>query len=107
MKRFLIFMFVVAIAVVGIGFYRGWWTGSSEKDAEGKTHYELTVNKDKISEDEKAALKNVQAVGQKVKDKVVGTTVKEAPATGQPTAAADKDAKDAGIVPAVQPGAKK
>lgn len=103
MKSFLTFCFVAAIAVVGFGFYRGWWTVSSDKGPDNKTHIDITVNKDKLSEDKKAALEKVHAVEQKVKDKVTGTTEKADAATGQLAPAAHKEEKDSAIVPSIPP----
>jgi hypothetical protein len=106
-KGFLIFLFVVAIAVVGLGFYRGWWSVSSSKDADNKVHIDLTVNKDKLTEDEKAALRKVQGAEQAAKDKVTGTG-NAAPATDKgAVGATEKEAKEAGIAPAVYQGTKK
>jgi nitrogen fixation-related uncharacterized protein len=106
-KGFLIFLFVVAIAVVGLGFYRGWWSVSSTKDADNKVHIDLTVNKDKLSEDEKAALKKVQSVEPTARDKAPGTE-KAAPATDKrAVGATEKEAKEAGIAPSVYQQPKK
>ena len=107
MKGFLIFLVVAVIAVGGFGLYRGWWSVSSEKGADNKTHIDITVNKDKFSEDGKAALKKVEAVEQKVKDKVAGTKEKADSATSQAATAAHKEEKEAGIVPAVLPPTQK
>lgn len=106
MKGVLIFLFVIVIAVVGFGFYRGWWSISSTKDADNKVHVDFTVDKEKLSEDEKAALKKVHPGEQTVKD--AGTAGKPAAttATGAP-GAAEKQAKETGIAPAVYQGTKK
>ena len=102
-KRLLIFIFVLAVAVVGIGFWRGWFTFSTEKTADNKTEVKLTVDKDKLSADEKGGLKKLQSVEQTLKDKIAGTKEKAEGAAGQAVPAADKESKEAGIVPAVAP----
>jgi hypothetical protein len=50
MKRFIWFLVVVFVAVVGVGFYRDWFKlGSTSGD--GKTDITLTVHTDKVGED--------------------------------------------------------
>jgi hypothetical protein len=96
-KGFLIFLFVVLIAVGGFGFYRGWWSVSSEKGADNKVHFGLTVDKEKISADEQAALKKVKPGAQPAPDKVAGTVEKAKTTTEEAAAAAEKTAKDAAV----------
>ena len=68
MKR-LIFVFLLMVAcVAGLGFYRGWFrmeSGSTSDTGQIK----LTVDKDKIHEDEKKAEGKVQKLEHKVTDK--------------------------------------
>jgi hypothetical protein len=56
MKRFIAVVVVVALLVIGIGFYRGWFAvSSSEADkASNKVNVNLTVDRDKIEEDAEA-----------------------------------------------------
>jgi hypothetical protein len=50
MARFVGVLVILAALVAGIGFYRGWFTFGSES-ADGKTHINLTVDKDKVKSD--------------------------------------------------------
>lgn len=75
MKGFVIVVALVGAAVVGIGFYQGWFQVGSE-NAKGKSNVTLSVDKDKIKEDSKTAVAKVEDVGHQIKDKVEGTTEK-------------------------------
>ena len=55
MKRILAVVVVVALLVIGVGFYRGWFAvSSSEADKSSKVNVNLTVDRDKIEEDAEA-----------------------------------------------------
>ena len=52
MKQFLALLIVLAILVIGVGFYRGWFTVSHEREADSnKVDVNLTVDPDKVHED--------------------------------------------------------
>jgi hypothetical protein len=80
-RVFLVLVLIVA-CVVGLGFYRGWFNLGSDNE-EGKTHIKLTVDKEKIKEDEKKVLDKVR------------------PGTDKATAPAEKGGDQA--LPPVQP----
>ena len=63
MKRLVVVLLVVVLGIVGVGFYRGWFT----------------INQDKIQEDEQRAKEKVQELTQEVKAKTgaAATKVKE------------------------------
>jgi hypothetical protein len=69
MKGLMIGLVLVAIGVVSLGFYRGWFTLSSNKDAE-KSNVTLTVDQEKFKEDKGAVVEKVTDVGDQVKDAV-------------------------------------
>jgi len=66
-RVFLVLLLVVA-CVVGLGFYLGWFHVSSDGE-DGKTHIQLTVDKNKIKADEQKALDAVHNVGHPGTDK--------------------------------------
>jgi len=71
MKQLLIVLAIILAAVVGFGFYEGWFrysTDTTNSDASGT----ITVDKDKIKEDEG----KVRDFGNKLKDKSSETTDK-------------------------------
>jgi hypothetical protein len=70
MKNLLVVLVLVVAGVAAFGFYRGWFRVSTG-DAEHKTDVTISVDKDKLAEDEK-----------KLKD--AGHTLTH-PAAGQPT----------------------
>jgi hypothetical protein len=52
MKRFCSLLIVLAFIVVGLGFYRGWFTVSGGREAESqKVDVNLTVDPDKVKAD--------------------------------------------------------
>lgn len=74
MKIVFILVLIVAV-VIGVGFYRGWFTFSS--DSQGNTpNITVSVDKEKIREDKDKAVEKMQDLGQQAKDKVVATTQK-------------------------------
>jgi hypothetical protein len=72
MLRFLGVVLLLIAAVVGLGFYMGWFTISKEGD---KTN--ITVNQDKIKADEEAAKKKAEDLAKKAKEKVESATDKK------------------------------
>jgi hypothetical protein len=75
MKGFVIPLVVVGVVIVGIGFYQGWFQVGSE-NAKGKSDVTLSVDKDKIKEDGKAAVTKLEDVGHQIKDKIEGADEK-------------------------------
>ena len=81
MKRFIAVVVIVALLVVGVGFYRGWFAvSSSEADkSSNKVNVNLTVDRDKIEEDAEA-----------VKNKTTELTGKITNPTPEPAPAAER-----------------
>ncbi len=52
MKNLLVALVVILAAVAAVGFYRGWFQVSTG-DAEHKTAITISVDKDKVEQDEK------------------------------------------------------
>ena len=74
MKRLVSVLIVLAIVVVGVGFYRGWFTLSSPSPAAGsnKVNVNLEADPDKMKEDvEKVKEKTTNLTG-KVTDGAKG-----------------------------------
>ena len=68
-------MFVVALAVAVLGFYLGWFHVSTNQ-ANDQTNISITVDKDKIRQDEQKAKETVQDVGHQVKERIGKVTDK-------------------------------
>jgi hypothetical protein len=69
MKKLFAALFVLAILVIALGFYRGWFMLSSGDADEGnKVNVNLTVDKDKIKEDAKAVKKKTAELTDSVTD---------------------------------------
>jgi uncharacterized protein HemX len=56
LKTVFILLAVLALCVVGVGFYQGWWVMSTHRDTDGsnKVDVNLTVNPDKAKADAEA-----------------------------------------------------
>jgi hypothetical protein len=76
MNRLLVGLVLVVAVVVGLGFYRGWFDAATDS-ADGKSHLNITVDKDKIKEDEEKVVKKIHNVEHQVKDKVTAPAVKD------------------------------
>lgn len=69
MKRFLSIVFVLAIVVGGLGFYRGWFTMSSDGDTQSdKIDVNLTIDTVKVKEDADALKDKTKSLTDKVDD---------------------------------------
>jgi Flp pilus assembly protein TadB len=75
MGRLLFVLVVLVAGVAGLGFFLGWFQLSTDR-TEQKTNITITVDQDKIQEDEKKAKEKIQEVEKKVKDKVGAVTDK-------------------------------
>jgi cell division protein FtsX len=75
MRGFFIVLVVLVAAVIGVGFYQGWFAFSSDT-AGSKTNVTVTVDKEKIEQDKEKATEKVQELGQKAKEQTGGKTDK-------------------------------
>jgi predicted negative regulator of RcsB-dependent stress response len=76
MLRFLGLLVVLAVVVIGVGFYLGWFHVTSEQTGE-RTHTTLTVDQDKIREDEERAKSKLQDFGRKIKESTKPATTNQ------------------------------
>ena len=61
MRSLIKLVVVLLICLVGIGFYRGWFSASSRHDTEGdKVNTTITVDKGKVKSDVKKAKEKVK-----------------------------------------------
>jgi hypothetical protein len=67
MKRFLFAVAVIVVAVVGLGYFLGWFHIGSDR-TDGKDHVTFTLDEDKFKADEKKAKEKVHDLGQRAKD---------------------------------------
>jgi hypothetical protein len=68
MKGFFFVLVLLAIGIVGVGLYRGWFQVSTQK-GEDKSTVSITMDKNKIKEDEEKVKDKVQDLGRQVKDR--------------------------------------
>jgi hypothetical protein len=68
MRGFLFVLVLLAVAIVGVGLYRGWFQVSTQK-GEDKSTVSITMDKNKIKEDEEKVKEKVQDLGHQVTDK--------------------------------------
>jgi hypothetical protein len=83
MNRFLVVLVLLVIAVVGLGFYMGWFRLSSDQKDE-KTNINLTIDEDKFRKDKDRMIEKVQEAGESVKEKTKTATEKVKDKTSQP-----------------------
>ena len=62
MKRFLFVLVLIVAGAIGLAFYLGWFHVASDS-ADDKSHITITMDKDKIQEDEKKVQQKVQDLG--------------------------------------------
>ena len=74
MKSFLVVVVLIVAGVVGLGFYRGWFSVMWDSGG-GKGHITGTVDEDKVKED----FQKVKNVGHQEKDKVAAPSANEDP----------------------------
>jgi hypothetical protein len=72
-KGLFIALLLVAAVVIGLGFYRGWWSIASDKSGT-KVHLNVTVDKDKVEADKKSVAGTVEDLGREVKDTAPAST---------------------------------
>lgn len=72
MKKLFILIVLLAVGLATVGFQRGWLQLASDGDSK-KTNLTLTVDKDKIHEDEARAINKVQHIQDKPVEKVEKT----------------------------------
>jgi hypothetical protein len=53
---------LLAVCVIGLGFYLGWFGISTAKETPGKTGVNLTINQDKIKSDTERARQKAKEV---------------------------------------------
>jgi hypothetical protein len=69
MTRFLGALVLIAAIIIGVGWYLGWFhfsTGGNDRES----NFNISVDKDKIRQDEERAKEKLHEFGNKVKDKV-------------------------------------
>lgn len=69
MKKLFVLIVLLAVGLAIVGFQRGWFQLASDGDSK-KTNLTLTVDKDKIHEDEAKAINKVQHLQDKTAEKV-------------------------------------
>jgi hypothetical protein len=93
MKKFLAVLVVLAIAVVAVGFWRGWFTLETNKEGD-KTHVDLTVNKDKFKKDKETLKEQAAAKSKAMKEKLAELREKSKGQSGEEKAETDKEIKE-------------
>ncbi len=89
MKKFLLLLLFLVVATLGIGYWRGWFVVEKQTTPDGKTSLNVSINKDKIKQDEATAAKKIGTAIQSVKDKAAGNAT-PAPAPAPAPAHATK-----------------
>ena len=69
MKRLLTLVVLVVIAVAALGYYLGWFQ-ITRTDADGKPGVTVTVDKDKVHEDQQRAREKASQLKDKAAEKI-------------------------------------
>jgi uncharacterized alpha/beta hydrolase family protein len=69
MKRLFILLVLIAAVTVGLGFYLGWFTLTTQTTADGKQNVTVTVDKDKIKAAEQKAKDKAKDLGNEAREK--------------------------------------
>ena len=69
MKALMFVVVLLLVVIAGVGFYRGWFRLSME-NSDHQPSATITVDKDKIHEDEQKSKDKVKAYGQEAKEKI-------------------------------------
>jgi hypothetical protein len=89
-RNFLIPLLVVAVAVVAVGFWRGWFEMGGERD-EGKVEANLNVNVGKFKEDKEKFKKTLSEKAKAMKNKLASLKDKSKGLSGEAKAKAEKE----------------
>ncbi|HEX9636394.1 MAG TPA: hypothetical protein VGB99_02580 [Acidobacteriota bacterium] len=63
MKTLMMVVLVLALCVVGLGFYRGWFVLSSQEAGSNKVDINLTVDRDKVTQDAESVKEKTSELG--------------------------------------------
>ncbi len=69
MARFITALLVIAFVIGGVGWYRGWFQFGTSQEGD-KTNINISVDKEKIREDEKGVQERLRNIGNKGGNKI-------------------------------------
>ena len=69
MKKLLILLLVLAVAVIAVGFWRGWFD-ISQNETPTQTDINVTVDKQKIERDADQAAEKAREVGREIEERL-------------------------------------
>lgn len=93
MKALLAVVALLVVAVVGVGFWQGWFSIQTTKE-DGKAHANLTVDKEKFKQDKDKLKAKAAEKYKALKDKVASLREKSKGLSGEEKAKADKEIED-------------
>jgi hypothetical protein len=76
MKRLIFVLVLIVVGVGCLGFYLGWFQLTTQTTTDGKSNVTVTVDKDKIKDDEQKAKDKAKEIGRDAKDKAAETVNK-------------------------------
>jgi chromosome segregation ATPase len=91
MRNLIIFILLVAVAIGGVGYWRGWFTVDKEG---GGGHEKVNVNQAKFDQDKKAFSKTVSEDAGKLKSKIENLFEKAKGLTGDEKVKMQKELDD-------------
>jgi hypothetical protein len=83
--RFLIMLILIAVCVLGLGIYRGWFHFASDSAA-GTSNVTLSVDNNKMRDDKNKVIVKAQELGHEAETKTSAAIDKSTAPSTQPTA---------------------
>jgi hypothetical protein len=93
MRKLVTVLVVLAVAIVAVAYWRGWFTAEVTKE-DGKGHIDLGVNKEKFKQDKEKLKAAAAAKAKALEDKLAGLREKSQGLSGEEKAKADKETED-------------
>lgn len=66
MKKFIVFLLLLAACIVGLGFYLDWFNLTTSRD-DKSTNINLQVDTEKVQQDQEKAKQELKGLGEKIK----------------------------------------
>ncbi len=93
MSKLLAVVLLLILAVVAVGFWRGWFDFDSKKE-DGKLHADFSLNKEKFKQDKENLKMKVAEKSKALKDKLASLRDKTKALSGDAKVKADKEIAD-------------
>ena len=84
MRKLLLFLALLAVCVVALGIYQGWFQFTKSDNGSGTVNVNLSIDENKMKEDAERAKEKAKSAGEQAKEKI--NDAKPAPSKDRGTA---------------------